>query len=122
MQWLWIFAFGGLGALARVGLATALGARAFPWSTLAVNLLGCLAIGVGFVLFETLGSEAWRPWRVPLIGGFLGGFTTFSAFGLETFTLIGEGRTGAALAYVVASVGIGVAGVALGAVLARSLG
>lgn len=119
MQWLLVFGFGGAGAVLRVGLAAAIGQRAFPWATLLVNLLGCLAIGV---LHEWL---AWRAglsplWRPALIGGLLGGFTTFSAFGLETWALLQSGRAGAAVLYALGSLALGVAGVAAGIALART--
>lgn len=86
------------GAALRYGIALALGARAFPWATLAVNLLGGLAMGL---LMARLPGE---PWRLLLGVGLLGGFTTFSAFGLDTVRLIEGRQTVAAVAYVVASV------------------
>ena len=85
MRWLLVFGFGGLGALARVFIASLLPARALPWGTLGVNLLGCLAIGIVFALFEDRLSHLDTSWRLAMAGGLLGGFTTFSTFGYETF-------------------------------------
>ena len=119
MQWALVFVFGGLGALARVGIAALLPARPLPWATLLVNVAGCLAIGALFAGFE----ERWplpAHWRLALTGGFLGGFTTFSAFGLETWQLLQSGRASAALLYALGSVVLGVAAVAAGIALARS--
>jgi CrcB protein len=118
MQWALVFGFGGLGAVMRVAIGAALGPRAFPWATLLVNFAGCLAIGA---LHEWLSAHvALSPlWRPALIGGLLGGFTTFSAFGLETWQLLQSGRAAAAVLYVLASVALGSAGVAAGIVLAR---
>ncbi len=84
----------------------------FPWGTLAVNVIGCILIGfVGGLL----AARAFHPSAgLLLITGTLGGFTTFSAFGLETFTLINAGRPLTALAYVMVSVLAGVAAVWLG--------
>ena len=82
----------------------------FPWSTFTVNALGCLVIGVlsGFV--ERL--EWFTPqMRLLLFTGLLGGFTTFSAFGLETVYLLRRGEPAVAAAYVLASVCICVAAV-----------
>ena len=80
---------GAAGALCRYGLAgvvqSGLGAR-FPWGTLAVNLVGCFVAGVLLGLFESrwaLSGEA----RVIVFIGFLGAFTTFSGFMLETAEL-----------------------------------
>jgi CrcB protein len=119
MQWLLVFGLGGVGAVLRVALGAALGLRMFPWATLAVNFAGCLAIGV---LHEWLSSRiALSPlWRPALIGGLLGGFTTFSAFGLETWQLLQSGRVSAALLYALGSVVLGVAAVAAGIALVRS--
>ena len=121
MQWGWVFLFGGLGALARVGVATALPARGLPWGTLAVNVVGCLLIGIVFQWFEARGALA-SPWRLALIGGFLGGFTTFSAFGIETFDLLRSGQFGWAAGYVTASLVLGLLAVAAGFGVARALG
>lgn len=102
MNALLVFVGGGLGALLRYGVGLALpraDAAAFPTATLAVNLAGSLAIGV---LAAALGEKdaARAFWLV----GVLGGFTTFSTFSLDTLALVQAGRTGTALAYVLASV------------------
>ena len=90
---------------------------AFPWWTLGVNVLGSFAIG----LFLTL--LAWRRWseaaRLLVAVGFLGGFTTFSAFSWETLGLVRAGEMGLALGYVAASVGLGLIAVMLGVWLGR---
>ena len=75
----------------------------FPWSTFAVNLLGCLIIGLLSGLAERL--DWFNPsMRLLLLTGLLGGFTTFSAFGLETVHLLRRGELWIAGAYVLASV------------------
>jgi CrcB protein len=97
---------GALGTLARYGtvLATARwSARlAFPVGTLAVNLIGCFVAGLlAALLVDRVAVR--EDVRLAVMVGFLGGFTTFSAFGLETFALGRDGRAGAALANVLLS-------------------
>ena len=80
----------------------------FPAGTFAVNVLGCLIAGLLLGLGENyafLTAEA----RLLIFTGFLGGFTTFSAFGVETIALIGRGQFAVAAAYVVFSVLCGLA-------------
>ena len=73
----------------------------FPWGTLAVNLLGCLAVGVIGAMFSPPGRmHDFQDLRVFLVVGMLGGFTTFSAFSLEALLLVQRGAVPAALAYV----------------------
>lgn len=89
-----------VGGVARWALAGWIDGRAgpgFPWGTLAVNVLGGLAIGAAAAL---LGRESLR---LLLITGVLGGFTTFSAYSLQTLTLLQGERYGAAAAYAVGS-------------------
>jgi CrcB protein len=108
---------GGIGAMARylVGgwvLHQTMQER-IPYGTLAVNLIGCLAIGLlagAAERFEILTPEA----RLFLITGVLGGFTTFSAFGYDTMFLLRRGEALAAASYVGASVGLGLLAVWLG--------
>ncbi len=78
----------------------------FPWGTLAVNVAGSAAIGLAF------GAGLDGPARLLLVTGFLGGFTTFSAFSLEAAALF-ERSPMLAVAYVLASVGLGLAAFAL---------
>lgn len=96
---------GALGASARYLLSQwvhSLWQHAWPLGTLLVNLLGSFAIGVVFVLIE---RQALHPdWRGVLMVGFLGAFTTFSTFSLETIALLESGRLAPALAYILASV------------------
>ncbi len=103
-----IGAGGALGALARYGVVLAVAATLgssslLPWGTLLVNVIGSLAIGVLVgTLSETATMQAIaRPF---LIVGFLGAFTTFSAFSMETLSLLESGRLGAALVYTTLSV------------------
>lgn len=113
---------GALGAVARYGLVLLVRPHSpnWPLGTLIVNLIGCLAIGViGGAGQHVLSPRAdSRLWAFAVIG-ILGGFTTFSSFGLETVELMQEGRTASAAAYVALSnvVGLGLAwlGYVLGA-------
>ena len=108
---------GFLGSVARYllgGLVLhATGAPRFPLATLAVNVTGCLAIGVlaGFAERAHLFSPASRLF---LITGFLGGYTTFSAFAYETFFLAREHAWVSAVANVLAQVAVGLAAVYFG--------
>lgn len=77
----------------------------FPYGTLGVNLLGCLAIGVVFALSERIHMNP--EWRMFLATGICGGFTTFSAFSYETFSLLRHGQFWFASGYIAASVILG---------------
>ena len=92
----------------------------FPWGTMTVNLLGCLVTGAVFCLTEErfLVSPALRA--VILIG-LLGGFTTFSSYGLQTFTLLRDGELGLAILNVAASNILGLFMVWVGYSLGRVL-
>ena len=118
-----IAAGGALGALSRYGLANLVGVlvgRGFPWGTLLVNVLGSLIMGLLFVI--VVQNEAVRrEWESVLTVGFVGAFTTFSTFSLETLLLLQTGRTLVATAYVAGSVVLCVAACGLGMKLARLL-
>lgn len=121
MAWLLVFAGGGFGALLRYevgGFVQARAGSAFPWGTLAVNAIGCLAIGWLATSIDERGV-ANPGWRLFVVPGLLGGFTTFSAFGLETWRLAEAGRLVAAGANAAGSLTLCLAGLGLGVVLAR---
>ncbi|HWC76712.1 MAG TPA: fluoride efflux transporter CrcB [Blastocatellia bacterium] len=92
----------------------------FPYATLLVNLSGCLAIGVLAELFEARVLVSPNV-RVALLTGVLGGYTTFSSFGFDTFHMIREGRIGLAAVNVSASVVLGLTAVWAGMRLGRLL-
>jgi CrcB protein len=104
-----VFLGSGIGGVLRYvlsGWAQRLGNGLFPLGTLAVNLLGCLAIG--FLSGAFAGSWLLREeYRVAVVIGVLGGFTTFSAFGMETFALLNDGQRLRAAANVFLSVVLG---------------
>ena len=111
-----VAAGGAIGSVLRWWMSVAIQRSApttFPWGTFAVNALGSLAIGVlaGLVAARVLESHAARAF---LVVGLLGGFTTFSAFSLESLGLIRDGRWILALAYAVGSVVIGIVAAAIG--------
>ncbi|MDG2335395.1 MAG: fluoride efflux transporter CrcB [Myxococcota bacterium] len=96
---------GGMGTLARYGMAgfaQRLADHHFPVGTLMVNLLGCFAVGAISAFFAGP-VEIRDEYRWALVAGFLGGFTTFSAFGFETFVLFESREAGFAWANIVVS-------------------
>jgi fluoride exporter len=99
MIWLAIAAGGALGAMARHALNTAVPIRAdgFPSGIFLVNIVGCLAIGLLAGLLATTRVHMSELTRIFLVVGVLGGFTTFSAYGLDTLTLARGGHAGLAL-------------------------
>jgi len=120
MHWLLVFVGGGMGAAARhainrAGLAV-LG-PGFPWWTLAVNVSGSFAIGLLAGLFGAM--ETGQNARLFLITGFLGGFTTFSAFSLDALTLWERGAPIQAGMYIVGSMVLSLLAAAVGLMLSR---
>jgi CrcB protein len=105
---------GFLGAVLRYLASGAVQAAAryghFPWGTFAVNAAGCLLIGVVAGLAELRGVFSPEQ-RLFLITGFLGGFTTFSAYGYETYYLVRVGEVALAAANVAGQVAVGLAAV-----------
>jgi CrcB protein len=93
---------------------------AFPWGTLAVNVVGCFVIGV-FAELIARRFNASVELRLLLITGFLGGFTTFSAFSLDAISLFERGEAVAGGVYIVASVGLSMAAVMAGLAVMRAV-
>ena len=93
----------------------------FPWATLSVNLIGCLLIGiVAALLPQQIGKTDLL--RVLLISGVLGGFTTFSAFSLDSISLLEKGHLTMAIVYIAASVAGGILATLLGLFATRHVG
>ncbi len=121
-----MMAGGALGSLARWGLALWFASfpwsEKFPWATLLVNVLGAFAIG----LLAELTIEG-APWsvgseiRALLLIGLLGGFTTFSAFSLQTFLLLREGQIASAVWNIFLSVALCLLAVWLGFLVAQKI-
>ena len=109
---------GALGSMMRHGVGLAVArvspVRVTPYATMTVNLAGCLAIGVLAGLVASQRVTMTPALRAFLFAGVLGGFTTFSSFGLDTFTLAAGGRSGAAAVNVAIQVAAGLALVAGG--------
>ena len=106
--------------LATIGV-NALLQRAFPWGTFAVNVAGCLLIGMLHVFIVERGGQS-ETLRLFTMVGVLGGFTTFSSFSLETLLLVQQGALGRAAAYVAASVFVCLVASVAGMALARAAG
>lgn len=118
-----VIAMGGaIGSLLRyqAGLIWPTPAAAFPTTTLVVNVLGCLVIGVFMVVI----TEVWTAHRLvrPFVGtGLLGGFTTFSTYSLDVATLLRAGEARSALLYLALTAVAAVAAVAIGMLTTRRL-
>ncbi len=123
LQLLAIAGGGALGALARFlvsnGVYRLLG-RDFPWGTLGVNMLGSFAMGLLFVLLLERSLMA-AELRAAILIGFLGSFTTFSTFSLETLTLVEQGEMLRAALNVGFSVAVCIAACWAGIIAARAL-
>lgn len=86
-KYIWLALAGGLGTLARYGMAGFVHRGNTAWGTMAVNVTGCFLAGLLWVLFENY-RPGHNETRVLILVGFLGAFTTFSAFIMETGELI----------------------------------
>ena len=112
---------GALGAACRFLLGTAIlrvWGGAFPVAVMTANILGSFLMGLFLVWSYQRGHEGWNLF---VMTGVLGGFTTFSAFSVEAFTLFERGQPGLAAVYVGASVILSILGLAAGVFLARGL-
>ena len=127
-QYLIIGLGGALGSMLRFGIGSFIDStvqktgQIFPWGTIVVNITGCFVIGFIFTISASegriiLGSLT----RNFIMIGILGGYTTFSSFGLQTFLLVQDGQRWEAAANVLLSVVLCLVGVWLGAMLAGSL-
>jgi fluoride exporter len=123
MNYLLVFIGGGLGSslrhLINVASTRWLG-TAFPYHTLIINITGSLVMGLiaGYLAFR---GEASPHWRLFLMTGILGGYTTFSAFSLDAALLYERGEMALALLYVAGSVMLSIAGLFAGLALVRHL-
>ena len=107
-----VFIGGGLGSLARYGIArwlppTELVEGEIPWFTLLANILACIVLGVGIGLVSK--ELLSKPVQLLLLTGFCGGFSTFSTFALELLFLGKDGFSGVALLYLAMSLIGGIA-------------
>ncbi len=121
MNYLLVFVGGGLGASLRhtinMAAARAFGTN-FPYGTFVINITGSLVMGLvaGYLAFK---GEASQPWRLFVMTGILGGYTTFSAFSLDAVLLYERGELGLALLYVIGSVVLSILGLVAGLALVR---
>ncbi|MBO6512761.1 MAG: CrcB family protein [Phycisphaerales bacterium] len=118
-----VFLGGGIGSVGRYGVGQLVARytprdlepphwlNLYPMATMLVNLLGCAAIGIAWAWVVARSGGQPSSAMVFLIVGVLGGFTTFSSFGWETFELLQNERIGLAAAYVLMSVTLGILGV-----------
>ncbi len=123
MNYVLVFIGGGIGSSLRhtinVLCARCIG-TAFPYGTFIINITGSIVMGLiaGYLAFK---GEASQPWRLLLMTGVLGGYTTFSAFSLDAVLLYERGEIALALFYVLGSVAFSIAGLFAGLALVRHL-
>jgi len=112
---------GAIGAVLRFGSGHAIlriAGPGFPLAILTVNIVGSFLMGVFVVYAQQRGMSHLSPF---VMAGVLGGFTTFSAFSLEAYTLIERGQLGTAALYIALSVCLSIAGLMAGVWLARGI-
>src|SRR5579863_3369853 len=123
MHYLLVFIGGGLGStlrhLVNIALPRFLGSH-FPYHTFIINITGSTIMGLvaGYLAFK---GDATQSWRLFLMTGILGGYTTFSAYSLDSAVLYERGEIGLAALYVVGSVVLSILGLFAGLALVRSI-
>lgn len=121
MNYVLVLVGGGLGSVLRYSV-TVLSGRAlgtnFPWGTFLINISGSVAMGL-IAGYLALKGQASQPWRLFIMTGVLGGYTTFSAFSLDASVLYERGDLGLAMAYVLGSVCLSIAGLFAGLAFIR---
>jgi CrcB protein len=122
--WFWVALGGALGSMARFGLTTAVAAFTgpqFPWGTLLINILGSFVIGWFGALTGSRGTVVVPlDMRIFVMVGICGGFTTFSAFSLQTLELLQSGEFLWAGAYILGSVALCLLGAWVGVLLGHA--
>jgi CrcB protein len=121
MYYLVVFIGGGIGSMLRHGvnvICARLFGIGFPFGAFAVNVTGSIVMGL-FAGYFAFRGDAAQIWRLFLMTGILGGYTTFSAFSLDTVLLFERGQFGLAALYVAASVILSVGGLMAGLALMR---
>ena len=122
MNYVLVFIGGGLGASLRHAVnmlcARCIG-TGFPYGTFIINITGSTVMGLiaGYLAFK---GEASQPWRLFLMTGVLGGYTTFSAFSLDVALLYERGELGLAALYIALSVALSIGGLFAGLALVRN--
>ncbi|HXY53590.1 MAG TPA: fluoride efflux transporter CrcB [Nitrospirota bacterium] len=118
-----VFAGGGIGSVMRYVLATWIGqkwGRAFPLGTFVINITGSFLIGFLMTLMAERFVEN-PQWRLLLVVGGLGGYTTFSTFQYETGRLVMDGELGYAALNIISSIAVGFTALKLGEVIAKTI-
>jgi CrcB protein len=119
-----VFVGAGFGGVLRYGVATLalrFAGLGFPWGTLGVNVVGSFLMGLLAAWLALRIGETWRePVRLLFATGFLGGFTTFSAFSLEAMSLWERGDPGLAIGYICSSVLLSMLALAAGLGVVRA--
>ena len=123
MQILTVALGGALGAVSRFCIGNIVSkclGSALPYGTFLINIVGCFFMGL---LMTVIAERQLLPsaWRLFLCVGFLGGFTTFSSFGYETFSLINNGKLLEALGYAGGSVVLGLLAAVIGVYIGRAI-
>lgn len=104
---------GALGSMMRFGTGLLIGPRSFPVSTLIVNAIGSLIIGL-VLAYSLKNGQFANNWKLFLAAGICGGFTTFSAFSFESLELLQSGKVGMFILYTAGSLMIGIIAVWVG--------
>jgi CrcB protein len=122
-SYLIVFLGSGLGGMLRHAAniwVPRVAGTAFPFQTLTVNIVGSLVMGL-LAGYFALKSDPGQDWRLFLATGIMGGFTTFSAFSLDTAVLYQRGEIALAAVYVAASVGVSMAAIFAGLAIMRNV-